>query len=169
MEKHEITEIVSILTSVYRPSDFPPERVEIYERLFSELDRDTLEAAVLRVVRTHEFPPTPAAIYAEYSIVENGRQLEAGEALALVNSAIRFVGSYRPMPTTGRYALPDRVQRTVAALGGWEQVCLHDHEESFRAKFFDVYSSLSRVDGDDRAARSIALPENAKLEPPKLN
>ena len=168
MEKHEITEVVSILTSVYRPADFPPERIEIYERLLSELDRDTLEAAVLRVVRTHEFPPTPATIFAEYSIVESGRQLEAGEALALINNAIRFVGSYRPMPTTGSYALPTRVQRTVAALGGWEQVCLHDHEESFRAKFFDVYSSLSRVDGDDRAARAVALPENS-TEYPRLN
>ena len=162
MNQPEVSEIVAILTSVYRPADFPPERVEIYERLLVELDRDKLEQAVLRLVKTHEFPPTPAAIFAEYSIVEQGRQLESGEALALVFSAIRYVGSYRPMPTTGRYALPDRVQRTVAALGGWEQVCLHDHEESFRSKFLDVYSSLSRVDGDDRAARSTALPENAK-------
>jgi hypothetical protein len=69
------------------------------------------------------------------------------------------------MPIDGRHALPERVQRTIAALGGWRMVCCHDHEESFRARFFEVYGSLSKIDGDDRSACSVALPEGSNVVP----
>lgn len=159
MTPHEISEIVSILTSAYRPEDFPPERAEIYERSLIDLDREKLELAVLRLLRTHKFPPALAEVFETYALVEQGRQLDTGEAFDLLTSAIRYVGAYRPIPSSGRYALPGRVQRAIAALGGWEMVCLHDHEESFRARFFEVYGSLSRSDSEDRSARSVALPE----------
>ncbi len=155
----EVAEVVAVLATAYRPGEFPPERAEIYERSLVELDREKLELAVMRLLRTHKFPPALAEVFETYALVEQGRQLDTGEAFDLLTSAIRYVGAYRPAPTTGRHALPERVQRAVAALGGWEMVCLHDHEESFRARFFGVYGSLSKSDSEDRSARSVALPE----------
>jgi hypothetical protein len=159
MTQLEITQIVAIIVTAYKPGEFPQERAEVYERSLVELDRAKLETTVLRLLRTHKFPPAISEIFEAYSVVEQGRPLDTGEAYDLVSRAIRYVGSYRPLPTEGRYGLPERVQRTIAALGGWEMACLHDHEESFRARFFEVYGSLSRIDGDDRSARSVALPE----------
>jgi hypothetical protein len=161
MTKSEITQVIAILVTAYKPGEFPPARVELYERALAELEKEKLEAAVLRVLRTNKFPPSIAELFEAYGIVEQGRPLDTGEAYDLVSRAIRYVGSYRPMPTEGRYGLPERVQRTIAALGGWEMACLHDHEESFRARFFEVYGSLSKIDGDDRSARSVALPEGS--------
>jgi hypothetical protein len=159
MTPTEVAEVVAVLATAYRPGEFPCERAEVYERALVELDREKLELAVMRLLRTHKFPPAIAEIFETYAIVEHGRPLEVGEAYDLTCRAIRYVGAYRTMPTDGRYALPDRVARTVCALGGWEMVCTHEHEESFRARFFEVYGSLSRVDSDDRSARSVALPE----------
>jgi len=159
MKQSEVTEIVALLFASYPQSRAEESTLRVFERQLVALDKGKLEDAVMRLTRTHKFPPSIAEIFEVYSVVENGRPLDVGEAYESVTRAIRYVGAYRPLPTEGRYALPERVKRTVEALGGWEMVCLHDHEESFRARFFEVYGSLSKIDGDDRKARSVALPE----------
>lgn len=119
----------------------PKEATEVYYDLLGDLPLDVLRLAVKRVVLEHRWAtfPTVAEFRAAASEAMCGRELTAGEAMALVRRAVSVFSFQREAAALA--SLPPLVAQAVDALG-WRTICDSTEPEIWGAQFRKAYETL---------------------------
>jgi hypothetical protein len=167
--REELDQCFATLVAAWPHFDPNPQTFELAERLLMPLPFAVVGAAIAEFALTgREFAP-PIGLLArrshELAAEARGDHLpDADEALTEVYEQLARVGIYRT-PTWSHPA----IAATIAAFGGWEQVCLNDNPEAFRAHFMRLYdmsrqravmpSLLASAPPSELVAGPVTLPD----------
>lgn len=158
----ETRRCIAILASAFRPGEFTPERLAVYERCLEDIEPAALEAAIVRLIQTAKFVPNVAEIRAEAT---RSPDLHALEAWGMVVEAARkregrVVDKYGVVLNEGHPpSLGPRVDACIKAIGGWKYLLSSDNDMSDRARFCDVFDALdSRETRQRQTGETVELP-----------
>lgn len=165
---------------------------DVYRMAVGHLDKDTLAAAVLHVVQTHEYPtfPKPAVLLAAALSIRGQGSRTGLEAWGDVELALRQHGDYHPPRGYVGHAL--RLSRTryewefsdplilpIVNAIGWSVLCRADDLSNYQARFIrayeakqtsaaeaGLYPALSAPAERPGPFRQLAAPELPQIEAP---
>lgn len=133
-----------------------PETFALGERLLGPMDPRAVAAAIEQMsLEGREFAP-PLGLVARraheiMAEITGERVPDADQALAEVFEKISRVGIYQ----TPSWSHP-AIGSTIEALGGWEETCLDDNREAYRAHFMRLYDRMrARVEREALIAPSM--------------
>lgn len=158
--KQEIIKALTVLAAAYPRFELPPATVDIYCRLLTDLDFDTLKAATLHCATVYKFFPTVAEIRqaaVELQTMAQGIP-EESQAWGEVVEQIRHVGSYG----SPQFSHP-LIEQVVRQLG-WINLCMSENQPADRARFMDAYAQAFR----ESRRRAQMLPEVLSIVDKKL-
>lgn len=158
MTRGEAAELVAILASAYHNARPTEQTLLVYERMLGDLDFQTAQGAIAKLMVSSKFFPSIAEIRAAAVEVTSGEKRLGGEAWGDVTMAIRQVGSYGE-PT---FKDPD-VAHSVRMMG-WKSLCLSTNETADRARFIELYEGVSKRSRKQAVeGQSLSLPVRGKL------
>ncbi len=155
MTKVESIKLVAVLLAAFPHSDTTAATSSVYEQSLADLDYQTADTAVRRLIATAKFRPTIAEIREAALELRQGPRRPGGEAWGDVLDAVSRFGSYR----TPRFDDP-LVSRAVDAFG-WREICGSENQIADRARFIELYDSYTHV-----ARRELQLPEPLRIALP---
>jgi hypothetical protein len=159
MTHAEALQVVGMLVAGYtRPAMTEP-TMKLYVEMLRDLDYETADRAVRRLIATSTFLPSIAEIRTAATTRDSGLP-SAEEAWGIVKWAFSSLGRYREFPaTTPGGALLKRVVDTI----GWETLCNSENEIADRAHFFRVYSSFAERQREHAVLVGLGLEERPTL------
>lgn len=111
-------------------------RMQLFERLLSDIPDEMLKAATMQHMATSNFFPQESEIRKIASELTEKNESSPEEAWGKLKLAIRRHGAYNePRFRDGR------MQRAVDVMG-WRYLCLSDNEVADRAHFFRIYGAI---------------------------
>lgn len=157
MKRREVAQIVATLAAAYPNAQVSEATSAVYERMLLDLDFETTERAVARLLGTSRFLPTIAEIRGAAADLALGPVRSGAEAWLDVIEEIRRVGQYE----APKFA--DPLVAEIVRKCGWYGLCTDDNLVSDRARFIEAYDAAA---GRKRAdvASGIPLPATAALE-----
>lgn len=146
MNRKEIINLLAIATANFpnmQERDMKPTAI-LWEKSLSDIDYQTAEKALLKVLSTSKFFPTIAEFREAIADITQPRPLDAMEAWGLIGEAIRKYGFYRQ--SEAMQSLPEDVRSMVKRFT-WRELCLSENVETLRAQFrmaWDIHSKRKK-------------------------
>lgn len=156
MNRKEIISLLGIATANFpsmQERDMKPTAV-LWEKALSDIDYQTAQSALLKVLSTSKFFPTVAELREAVGQITNPRQLDAMEAWGLIGEAIRKYGYYRQKEALE--SLPEDVAEMVKRFT-WRELCLSENIETLRAQFRMAWDTQSK-----RQKELLSLPSEIR-------
>ncbi len=154
MVPEEFEALLGVLASAFPQRPISEATADVYEVALADLDYELTKRAVMRLVASEEWLPTVAKIRAAAYDLENGTASSGLEAWGVVCEAIRRVG-YLEQP---RFRDP-LVAHVVESMG-WRYLCKSPNDASDRARFVDLYETLSNRERTEGAMNpALRAPE----------
>lgn len=151
MTKADASELIAKLFAAYG-QDFAPQTVAAYEGMILDLDRATTSAAICRLICTSKFRPSIAEIRAATLEQAAGHQRIGAEAWSDVLAEGRRVGTY------GLPEFRDPLTAECVRQMGWRNLMTSSNDAADRARFIELYNSLSARGYNDAVSGKFALP-----------
>jgi hypothetical protein len=140
--------------------------VDAYAALLADLDYARCNAAVRVLLQSKNWIPAVADIRKVVLELERGPVRPAGEAWGEVLKAIGRYGAYRTPGVDFQLSDPE-VLRCVRSLG-WKELCLSDNQIADRARFIELYGTVSAQERREQQAPLLAAArvarENGELQ-----
>ena len=159
MTRNDIVQIMAWVLANHphmQDQDLRP-TVQLWERMFADVDRERFETAIMKVMARNPFFPTVAAISKALMIENDPTPIEAwGE----VTKAIRIYGYCRPEEALSSMS-PLTKQVTISL--GWMNICSSEEPDVIRGQFMNHYSVLAQ-----RAKDMAVLPKKLRLSDPGM-
>lgn len=143
MNRKEIINLLAIATANFpnmQEKDMKPTAI-LWEKSLSDIDYQTAESALLKVLSTSRFFPTIADIREATAQITQPRVLDAIEAWGMIVEAIRKYGYYRQKEAME--SLPVEVAEMVKRFT-WNELCLSENVETLRAQFRMAWETQSK-------------------------
>jgi hypothetical protein len=141
MTEGQASKLVAALMAAYSTSKLTTESSPVYERMLSDLDYQTADAAVARLIATSKYPPTVAEIREAALTLHHGEVRAGGEAWRDVGEAI---GRYGRLRVPGRdFTFIDPVVGECVDGLGWRELCESENATADRARFVELYDKLA--------------------------
>lgn len=160
MEQKDVARVMKLLVTCRKA--FPASRADaetlaLYVKVLEPLSYVEIEAAVMRIMRTAKFFPTPAEIFEAAEKMEqaaSGSGLpDAGEAWREVEENVYRNHVYKPWT----YSCQE-VEKAVSRFGKKELCSLGEHEvNTARAQFMRIYNEIVARGREDRANEHVLL------------
>jgi hypothetical protein len=149
MDRKQIINLLAIATANFpnlQTKDMGPTAM-LWDKALTDMDYNTAEKALIKVLSTSRFFPTVADIREAASQITNPRVMDAMEAWGLIVQAIRRFGMYRQKE--GLDSLPDDV-RAMANRFTWRELCLNENPDTLRAQFRMAWETQSKRENEMR-------------------
>lgn len=135
-----VAKVMSLLSLYYPERETSTELVEAYFIALVDLTDEQLEQAAAQAVRTLKWFPKVAELR---EIV--GEQTAHGAGVTTATEAIEQI--YRTIREIGSYSSPrfddPLLNRVVAAMGGWRELCLSENVMADRAHMIKLYGEIA--------------------------
>lgn len=159
MTNEEAVELVGLMANVFRPKDWNATAVKGYALGIVDLPFEPTRVAIVRVLRSARFMPTPSEVREAVRANAVGVIPPWGDAWAEVRHEISRVGYLRgqtlfehgtrtTIETEFSHPL---IQRTVDAMG-WASLCESTNVEADRAHFMRMYDAARDSDRSETVA-----------------
>ncbi len=148
--------LVKGLKSAYTSERFLPdmEAVKIWYSLLNDIDYQTANTAIMKLISVSKFPPSIAEIREAAASVSTEPLPDWGEAWEKVNKLIGNLGMYREEEALAQ--LDDIAAQTVRRLG-FRNLCISEDTQKDRANFRDIYNVIAQ-----RHTEAAQMPERVK-------
>lgn len=149
VNRKEIISLLAIATANFpnlQQKEMQPTAV-LWEKALCDMDYQTAEKSLIKVLSTSHFFPTIADIREAAAQLTQPRVIDAMEAWGLIVQAIRRFGMYRQ--AEGLASLPDDV-RVMANRFTWRELCLNENPDTLRAQFRMAWETQSKRQNEMR-------------------
>lgn len=135
-----VAKVMSLLSVYFPEREMTTELVEAYYIALVDLTDEQLEQAAAQAVRTLKWHPKVAELreIAAEQTAHGAGVTTAAEAIEQIYRVIREIGSY------GNPHFDDPLlNRVIAAMGGWRELCLSENVMADRAHMIKLYSEIA--------------------------
>ena len=157
MKRKEVAQVVAMLAAAYPNANITDTTSSVYERMLADLDFETTERAVARLLGSSRFLPTIAEIRAAATELTIGPVRTGVEAYDELMQAVRAHGRCYGGEPAPEFADPI-IARAVGVWGSWNDLCSSPSDDpGGRARFIELYDELAKRGRQD-VASGIPLP-----------
>ena len=160
MTKAEVAKILTVLAAVYPKFEVDDLKVQVWHEMLGDLDYDTANMAVKKLILESTFPPAIAEVRKAVMEILNPDGMTAADAWGEVVQAIRRYGYYRAEEALAN--MSPKTARIVRSIG-WQEICMSEEPGVVRGQFLKMYQQVAEREHKERL-----LPEALKREIHKL-
>lgn len=140
MKTSEVVKLYAALTIAYpRLPEANELIIEMWDEALKDIDYQTAEVAVKKIILTNTYPPSIAEVRAAITSIIYPGTLTAAEAWGEVEKAMRYYGYYREREAIE--SMSELTARTVKFIG-WSNICLCEEPAVVRGQFMKMYEQV---------------------------
>lgn len=149
MTKTEFQKFFRYISSVTTDTNPSPERTQVYWDLLNDLDFEVAMVGAKRIIATLENPFLPMpAVFRKASLEVTGKEIQPWpDAYDQVLRAISNFGVHRSEQAIA--TLTPITRATLRALGGFQEFCTNEENDTNRAQFRMAYEALEKREMQD--------------------
>jgi len=117
--------------------------VAFYSAGLQDLDKEVVEAAIIRLAATAKFIPTIAEIREAVGVVHHGEVSPAAMAWGEIHGFIRNKGSWKRPGVD--FVISDPISREIVKAMGWEDICASTNPDALSSRFMHAYTEMSKA------------------------
>jgi hypothetical protein len=160
MTKAEVATILTVLAAVYPKFEVDDLKVHVWHEMLGDLDYDTANMAVKKLILENTFPPSIAEVRKAAMEILNPDVMTAAEAWGEVERAVRTYGYYRE--TEALESMSPSVAKVVKYIG-WQNICLNEEPGVVRGQFLKMYAQVA-----EREQKELLLPAGLRNDIQRL-